>query len=139
VIGGCDFVGMSNTSIEHLQNQIEQLVREYIAACREAAGKAVDRAFAAPVQRRSAGAPKASVRKTPGRRRDPDEMAALSERLYDAVCANPGALMMVLAAQVGATPRQLNRPAFILKRAGRVRSVGHRQQTRYFPMAAKSS
>lgn len=66
-------------------------------------------------------------------------MAGLSDRLYAAICANPGALMTVLSAHVGATPRELNRPALILKRAGRVRSVGQRQQTRYFPMAAKSA
>ncbi len=65
-------------------------------------------------------------------------MEGLSERLYEAVCANPGALMSVLAAQVGATARALHRPAMVLKRAGRVRSVGQRQLTRYFPMAAKS-
>jgi hypothetical protein len=130
---------MTTTSIEHLQNRIEQLAREYVAACREAAAAAVERAFTAPVPRRPAGPPRTPPRRTPGRRRGLDEMVVLSERLYDAVCANPGALMMVLAAQVGATPRELNRPALILKRAGRVRSVGQRQQTRYFPMAAKPS
>jgi hypothetical protein len=67
-------------------------------------------------------------------------MAELSERLYAAIRANPGALMTVLAAHVGgATPRELNRPALILKRAGRVRSVGQRAHTRYFPMAVKSA
>jgi hypothetical protein len=66
-------------------------------------------------------------------------MAGLSERLYAAVCAHPGAVMTVLAAHVGATPRELNRPALILKRAGRVRSVGQRAHTRYFPMPTKLS
>ena len=138
MIGGCDSVGMTNTSIEHLRDQIEQLVREYIAACREAATRAVDHAFASPAPRRLADAPRRSARKAPGRRRGPDEMAALGERLYAAVCANPGALMTVLAPHVGATPRELNRPALILKRAGRLRSIGQRQQTRYFPMSSKS-
>ncbi len=64
-------------------------------------------------------------------------MASLSKRLYEAVCASPGVAMTVLAAHIGATPRALNRPALILKRAGRVRSVGQRHATRYFPMAAK--
>ncbi len=65
-------------------------------------------------------------------------MAALAERLYEAVRANPGALMTVLAAQVGAGPRELSRPAWLLKKTGRVRSVGQRQYTRYFPMATKT-
>jgi len=47
--------------------------------------------------------------------------------------------MMVLAAHVGVAARELNRPAQLLKRAGRVRSVGQRQGTRYFPMAAKTA
>jgi hypothetical protein len=47
--------------------------------------------------------------------------------------------MTALAARVGATARDLNRPALLLKRAGRVRSAGQRQGTRYFPMAAKTS
>lgn len=46
--------------------------------------------------------------------------------------------MAVLAPRVGATPRELNRPALLLRRTGRVRSVGQRQATRYFPMASKS-
>src|SRR5258706_13936464 len=126
---------MTTPSIEHLQDPVERLVREYVTVCRAAAASAVDRAFAAPVaQQRSASAPRTTPRKSPGRRRGPDEMAGLSERLYEAVRANPGALMMVLAAEVGATARELNRPALILKRAGRVRSVGQRQSTRYFPM-----
>jgi len=62
-------------------------------------------------------------------------MAALGERLYEAVRANPGEGMTVLMAEVGGTARDLNRPMMLLKRTGRVRSVGQRHQTRYFPMA----
>ena len=140
MIVGCDCTDMTNPSIEHLQDQIERLVREYVAACRAAATSAVDRAFAAltPRPMTTASTSRATPRRTQGRRRGPDEMAGLSERLYEAVCANPGALMSVLAAHVGATPRELNRPALLLRREGRVRSVGQRQLTRYFPLAAKS-
>ncbi len=41
--------------------------------------------------------------------------------------------MAVLAPAVGATPRELHRPMATLKRDGRVRSVGQRHQTRYYP------
>jgi hypothetical protein len=58
----------------------------------------------------------------------------LEERLYRAVCAHPGETMAVLAQAVGATARELNRPATLLRRDGRVRSVGQRSSTRYFPM-----
>lgn len=61
-------------------------------------------------------------------------MAALSERLCEAVCARPGEVMTVLGPALGASPRELHRPMAVLKAAGRVRSVGQRHLTRYFPM-----
>lgn len=63
----------------------------------------------------------------------------LTERLYGAIVANPGATMTVLAAHVGASARELNRSATLLRRAGRVRSAGQRQTTRYFPTASKAA
>jgi hypothetical protein len=42
--------------------------------------------------------------------------------------------MTTLAPQVGAPPRALHRAVARLKRVGRVRTVGQRQHTRYFPM-----
>jgi hypothetical protein len=38
--------------------------------------------------------------------------------------------MAVLGPTLGKTPRELHRPMMVLKRAGRVRSVGQRHQTR---------
>ena len=61
-------------------------------------------------------------------------MAQLEERLYLAICAQPGETMMVLGPTVGASAKELSRPAMLLRRSGRVRSVGERQYTRYFPM-----
>lgn len=65
-------------------------------------------------------------------------MAALGQQFYQAVCERPGETMVVLAADIGSSPRELNRPVTILKRLGQVRSVGQRNLTRYFPLAAKS-
>ena len=124
---------MSHCS-QTLSDQIEQLVREHIESTRRAAAEAVERAFAS-----SSAAPRAnaarSQRRAPSRRRGPDEIAALGERLYAAVVAEPGETMAVLAPAVGETPRDLHRPMAMLKRAGRVRSVGERHQTRYYPTA----
>jgi hypothetical protein len=47
--------------------------------------------------------------------------------------------MRVLGAAVGASARKLYRPMRQLKRAGRVRSVGTRHATRYFPVAPRGS
>jgi hypothetical protein len=66
-------------------------------------------------------------------------VAALSERLYDAVCAQPGETMAMLAPELGSSPRELHRPMAALKRAGRVRSAGQRHQTRYYPTVARSA
>jgi hypothetical protein len=63
-------------------------------------------------------------------------LSALGERLHEAVCAHPGETMSVLAPALGKTPRELSRPMMALKRTGRVRSVGQRDRTRYFPSMA---
>ncbi len=135
----CD--GMAHTaSNQELARRIEQLIREHIAASRRAAEEAVQRAFATarttePVRSRTPKRVGAEVRK----RRASEDVTALGERFYKAVCAKPGEMMAVLAADVGATARELNRPMILLKRSGRVRSVGARQHTRYFPMAGEAS
>lgn len=127
--------GMTHTaSNQDLGECIERLVEEHITACRKAAQDAVDRAFASAV-----GKPprtRAPRPNTSGRRgkRPATEIAALSERLYEAVCAKPGETIGVLQAEIGASPRELHRPMALLKRSGRVRSVGSRHLTRYFPM-----
>ena len=135
---------MTIKSIEQLQSQIEQLVREHLGAQRSAATAAVERAFASVMA--TAGAPASpssrsspSARPSPrsqGRRRPHAEVAGLAEQLYAAVCANPGELMTVIAAYVGKTGDALHHPMQHLKRAGRVRSAGQRGFTRYFPMTS---
>jgi hypothetical protein len=66
-------------------------------------------------------------------------MAELCERLFEAVRACAGETMTVIAARMSQEPRMLNRPMLHLKRAGRVRSAGERNLTRYFPMAGSKS
>jgi hypothetical protein len=137
---------MTTKSMNHgdLAESIEQLVREYISTIRVAAEGAVERAVAASVGR--SAAPSAKKQRQPaarsrqqGTRRPSDEIGALSERFYEALCQSPGEKMTVLAPMVGATARELNRPMLLLKRAGRIRSVGTKHSTRYFPMAPRSS
>jgi hypothetical protein len=127
---------MTNTSFEHLTKQIEHVIQEHIAATRRAAESAVARAFAAA----SVGArrsPAAAARI--GRRRPATEIGLVGEQLYRAVCAKPGETMAVLAEVVGAHARQLQRPMVHLRRDGRVRSVGERHLTRYFPIAERGT
>jgi hypothetical protein len=122
---------MQTSDFEHLSKHIEQVVQEHIVASRRAAEAAVARAFAAVrTPRRPAAAPRAA-----GRRRGQTELADLGERLYRAICAKPGESMAVFAAEVSATATELQRPMAHLKSAGRVRSIGQRHLTRYYPMA----
>jgi hypothetical protein len=124
---------MTTSHTEKLEAEIEQVVRKHLAAYYVAAMAAVGRAFASTSPRVHTSGAK---RRTPGRRRPPDEVAALAERLYEAVCAHPGETMAVIAPQVGESARALNRPMTHLKRAGRVRSAGQRHMTRYFPLSS---
>ncbi len=132
---------MTTKTMNHgaLAAEIEHLVREYLSTIRSAAQGAVERAVAASV---GGGAAPSAKKRPPSRqrpRRPSNEIGALSERFYEALCRSPGETMSVLAPSVGATARDLNRPMFVLKRAGRIRSVGTRHATRYFPMAPRSS
>lgn len=123
---------------QDLAHQIEALIAHFIEAQRVAANAAVQRAFGSAPPRDRPRPPRAAAA-TSAPRRSPAEMSDLSDRLYAAICAKPGESMAVLAPAVGAAPRALNRPAASLKRAGRIRTVGERQATRYFPMPKSSA
>jgi DNA-binding Lrp family transcriptional regulator len=60
-------------------------------------------------------------------------MAALEKQLLDAVWATPGEAMSALAPRIGVSPSTLQVPVARLKAAGRLKTVGARQFTRYFP------
>ncbi len=128
----------NTTNPQDLCDHIEHLVEEYISATRAAAQAALSRAFAtgtaATVRPSRSTSGPTSSRSRAGARRAAEEIGALSERLYEAVCRTPGERMAVIAPVVGASARELNRPMLRLKQAGRVRSVGTRHATRYFPM-----
>jgi len=120
---------------EALEAQIERLVREHLIAQQLAAKAAVERAFAVMTP-----SPRVTVRRRATfSRRAPAAVAELAEQLFEAVQACPGETMTVIAARVGEKPRALQRPMLHLKDAGRVRSVGERNFTRYFPMTAAKS
>ena len=67
-------------------------------------------------------------------KRAAEELVALGEQFYVVLCRNPGERMTTLAPQIGASPGTLQVAVARLKSAGRVRSVGQRQHTRYFPL-----
>ena len=128
----------AKTSTENLEERIERLIREHIAAIRARAEAAVARGFAESVVRPSSqAAPRSrmAARRPASPRRTTQQVADLAERLCAAVHAAPGETMLTLAPQVGATPGELSVPVARLRQQGRVRTVGQRQHTRYFPTA----
>jgi hypothetical protein len=126
-----------------LMDQIEQLVRTHIEGIRSTAAAAVERAFAITPRQKQGAATKvpatAGGRKAQAPRRATEELAALGEQFYAALCRQPGETMTTLAPQVGASPRTLQVVVARLKRAGRVRAVGQRQHARYFPMTGTAA
>jgi len=127
---------MTNTN-GNLGERIERLVQDHIAASRRAAEEAVKRAFGSAAKTATRAAPDTPRRA--GTKRASADLAALGERLYRAVCSKPGETMAVLAPMAGGSARELHRPMTLLRRAGRVRAVGTRHTTRYFPMATAVS
>ena len=128
---------MTTTINEKLSRRIEQVIQDYLAESQRVAGDAVARAFA-----RANGRVHRSRQPRDGgqagKYRPSAEIAELGGRLYEAVCQKPGEAMAMLAAGLGVTPRELERPMAQLKRTGQVRGVGRRNFMRYFPMAPKS-
>lgn len=126
---------ITSASTQDLAKQIEHVVREHIALSQAVAKAAIERVFA-EARGESGRQVQRTMRTTRGlRRRASDDVLALSEQLYGAVCERPGEPMAVLARQVGVTARELKVPVARLKAAGRVRTVGQRSHMRYFPLA----
>lgn len=130
---------MTNTTSD-LERQIEQMVAAHVAALRKAAQGAIERAFAtvsmaAPTVAQSR--PRAA--RAASKRRAGSELSALGERFFEALSRKPGETMVVLSAEVGVTPKELQRAVARLREAGRVKTVGERSAMRYFPLAVSAS
>jgi hypothetical protein len=142
VITACNVEVMTTTP--DLAKQIEDLVRQHVDALRATAAAAVAHAFGA-VRPTSVSAPGSTstkpvrARKQAAQRRAPAELVALGERFYALLCQRPGETMTTLAPQVGVAPRVLQVAVARLRRDGRVRAIGKRQGTRYYPMANSPS
>jgi hypothetical protein len=130
---------MNTPNFDEFSRRIEQVIQEHISECRRAAQGAMERAFAAAITMPSPPSAKGSPtrrERQPRRRRNKTELAALGNRLHEAVCANPGETMAALALRLETPGRDLHRPMADLKRLGKVRHVGARHLTRYFPLEA---
>jgi len=131
---------------QKIEEQVGTFVRSVNELIRRAAIEALEQAVVVPgltpvdsrPQARNAGRPrrKPGLAKKPAAPREPAELAALTERLYGAIVAQPGETMEVLAPAAGCAGKQLRVSIEQLLKAERVSKAGERRSTRYFPMGA---
>lgn len=124
-----------------LAGAIESLIGSYMAGVRKAAQQAVERALVRGTAGRPGRGGKTIFSRPPTgtSRRTATELAGVSDALYEAVRAHPGASMVTLAEKMGVEARTLQRPMATLRSTGRVRTVGQRHLTRYYPAAARAA
>jgi len=128
-----------------LEARIDELMQGVLVAAREVALAAVAEAFARNGDLRGAGnsrqhahprrmepSPERGRRRRPGKKRSPDELMALSAKFCRAVDKKSGETMAYYARELGSTAVALAVPVRRLIEEGRVRSVGERNQRRYY-------
>lgn len=142
-LAACDLAVMRNPSTpEQLADAIESLVASYLDEVRVAAQRAVERSLTrvaaarAPSNRSDTGraAPRSGAK-----RRSQTELDEVCEKLCKQVRARPGESMVALAEEMGMPMSALQRPMAKLRAEGRVRSVGQRHLTRYFPAVLRAA
>ncbi|MFA4975003.1 MAG: hypothetical protein WC683_20555 [bacterium] len=131
---------------QSIEQQVSAFVRNISDLVRRAAIDALERASVVPAvdvvgveeqrkpRRTSTGKGRQRLARKPAPAREPAELAALTERLYEAIASHPGETMEVLAAVVGCPGKQLRVSIEHLLTRERVRKAGERRSTRYFPM-----
>ncbi len=134
-----------NAYLAALEIEVEAVLRRHIATYQAAAQAAVARAFrtVTTMDVRKAGESVSRPRRTRQKPRTPyrsaETIAALATQLQSAVLSQPGQTMRELAAQLDTPVADLAVPMARLKRSGRVRRVGARQFTRYYPKTGRSA
>jgi hypothetical protein len=127
---------------EQLANAIESLVASYVDEVRQVAQQALARALCRPAaaHRPSKGsAARTPTSKPATKRRTAAELDKACEQLCALVRARPGESIVRLAEEVGEPTGALQRPMAKLRAEGRVRSVGERHLTRYFPAVVRAT
>jgi len=129
----------TSTSRQSLEEKIEELIRAEMMGIRASVAAAVERGLSATSSTPRQPERRRARARAQSKRRTDEEVAQLVERFLAAVNASPGQTMSTLASETGATPRELRVAVVKLKQAGRLRLVGQRQYTKYFPGIAPSA
>jgi hypothetical protein len=131
---------MKNTA-QKLEAEMAKAISLIVAASHAAAIEVLDEAFGVGGRRHErrgdAGPRRRAASHGPSSpRRSVAEITALEKQFFDAVLVTPGEAMSVLAPRLGIAPNRLLVPVARLKSARRIKTVGSRQFTRYFPIEA---
>lgn len=125
-----------------IDEEVGLAVERIMRASRSAALAAFEQKFTltsghppAPRESPPASAPAARRRKGASvPHRSDEEIASLEQRLLVVVRSSPGLPMAKLAPRVGVTPAELRVPVVRLRAKKRLKLVGQRQFTCYFPV-----
>ena len=128
---------------KELAKAIDSLVTSYMRVVRENAAEAVIRGISpsrmntkkAKARRRNERRPA----KETGAQRSAAEIVEVSESLHEFIRKHPGQTMLQIAEAMDTTTDALRHPMRRLKDSNRVRSLGKRAQTCYFPAVEKGS
>ena len=125
-------------SATDLGRQVEALFLSYVDAGRREVEAAMARMQDGASKPARKGAAASSKRSASTPRRSRESMAELVERIVAVVQKQPGCSMQDIARDLATTSQCLNAPMAIVRKSGRVRSVGARSQMRYFPAISRS-
>ena len=134
---------MSNTNLqEGIQLQVGFFMEGVKALVQQAVMEAFEQAISAPTVRASGGPSKREERvqtvrrrrRSAGSKRRSEELAEMTERLYETIESQPGQTIGVLAASMGYGSRELRVSIRNLMSQGRVSKAGSRMNMTYFPM-----
>lgn len=112
-----------------LDESVEEFINKLQTVIAELAVEAITQRLRPQLKRRRGPA-------TPYR--TPAAVSALADSLYGQICAQPGETMMVLSKAVGEKSGALAVPVRKLLAGGRVKKVGQRADTRYFPVGRQA-
>lgn len=127
---------------EQLADSIESLVASYMEEVRLAAQRALERSLTRGVAARAPSKGSDSRRvatRSATKRRSQTELDEVCEQLCKLVRARPGESMVTLAEEMCMPMSAVQRPMAKLRTEGRVRSVGERHLTRYFPAVLRAT
>ena len=117
-----------------LNDIIDSAVEKMKTVCHAALVAGADRGFGANVTTRRSNTPsRASSRRPQAPRRTSEQIAELAQRFLEAVQADPGQTMSVLAPKLDLEPMQLQVPVAYLRKVGKLKTAGQRNFRRYFP------